>query len=133
MAFCMSSLGALGSSVAIDGQDEKILGELPRQLGLTTPQCDFLWEAFYRSPQLNSSAQVQLFRGEIVQIRAAYLRARKQALQKERNVHAKDPRRLDEILESMLAGDPILTKCNELVQLCDDAIDAGVGILCNSD
>lgn len=121
------------SDVAIESKDEQIISELPRRYALTTPQCDFLWDAFYKSPQLSSPEQVGALRAEIETIRAAYEADRKRILKKERNVHSKDPAVVDQVLGGLLSDDPVLLKSDELLALCDETIEAGEGLSCSSD
>jgi len=130
MAFVIASTR---SQVCIDGVDEPLLGELPRRYGLRTPRCDYLWERFYGDPQLGSPAEVALLRAEIEALRAAHARRRGDELARERKVAAQDPAVRARILGSLLAGDSVLRKCDELIALCDEAIAAGQGLVCSSD
>lgn len=121
------------SQVCIDGVDEPLLGQLPRRYGLRTPRCDYLWERFYADPRLGSPAEVALLRAEIEALRAAHARQRGDALARERKVTTQDPAVRARILESLLTGDPVLRKCDELIAVCDEAIAAGQGLVCSSD
>jgi hypothetical protein len=121
------------SQVFIDGADEPLLGQLPRRYGLCTPRCDYLWERFYDDPQLGSPAEVELLRAEIAALRTAHARQRGDELAREHKVTAHDPAVRARILESLLAGDPVLRKCDELIAVCDEAIGAGQGVACSSD
>ena len=121
------------SDVAIEARDERIFWEIPSRYSLTTPQCDFIWDAFYRSPSLSSPEQVAALRDEIQTIRTAYEADRRRILQKERKVHSKDPAVVDRILGTLLSDDPVLRKCDELLALCDEASSAGEGLSSSSD
>jgi hypothetical protein len=121
------------SQVCIDGVDEPLLAELPRRYGLSTPRCDDLWERFYGDPQLGSPAEVAVLRAEIEALRAAHARRRGDELARERKVTTQDPAVRARILESLLAGDPVLRKYDEIVAVCDEAIAAGQGLVCSSD
>jgi hypothetical protein len=37
------------------------------------------------------------------------------------------------IVEGLLADDPVLRKCDEIVAVCHEAIAAGAGLSCSSD
>jgi hypothetical protein len=121
------------TQVVIEDHDERLLHDLPRQFRLRTPQCDLLWEAFYRDPKMTSSAQVEQFRSEIQSIRASYEESRRRLLIRERKIHAKDPSVVAMLLEPLLRDDPVLAKCDEIVRLCDEAIAGGHGLTCSSD
>jgi hypothetical protein len=121
------------SSVVVGDDDEKIISDLPRTLGLQTPQCDRLWEAFYRSPRLSSVEEVGAFRTEVAAISSAYQSKRRHVLVKERNIHSKDPSVVERIVGPMLAADPAVAKCQEIISLCDEAIAVGAGLSCSSD
>jgi len=130
MAFVLASTR---SQVCIDGADEPLLAELPRRYGLRTPRCDYLWERFYGDPRLGSPEEVALLRAEIEALRAAHARRRGDELARERKVTTQDPAVRARILGSLLAGDPVLRKCDELIAICDEAIAAGQGLVCSSD
>ncbi len=121
------------SQVCIDGVDEPLLGELPRRYGLSTPRCDYLWDRFYADPRLGSPAEVALLRGELEALRAAHAQRRGDELARERGVTTRDPAVRARILGSLLAGDAVLRKCDELIATCDEAIAAGQGLVCSSD
>jgi hypothetical protein len=121
------------SQVCIDGVDEPLLAELPRRYGLRTPRCDYLWERFYSDPRLGSPEEVALLRGEIEALRATHARRRGDEVARERKVTAQDPAVRARILGSLLAGDPVLRKCDQLIAICDEAIAAGQGLACSSD
>ena len=121
------------SQVFIDGLNEPLLAELPRRYGLRTPRCDYLWERFYGDPRLGSPAEVALLRAEIEALRAAHARQRGDELARARKVTTQDAAVRARILDSLLAGDPVLRKCDELIAVCDEAIAAGQGLVCSSD
>ncbi len=121
-----------GSTVVIADEHEKIFFELPRQFELTTPQCDFLWEAFYRNPRLTSPAQVTQLKAEIAAIRVAYEKARKAQLTREKKIRGPSSV-VSQILDDLLAGDQIIRKCDEIIRACDEAVAAGHGLSCSSD
>jgi len=120
------------SQVAIEDRDEQILGKLPDEYGLTAPQCEYIWQEFYEGPRLATAEQVKLFRGEIVAIRAEYIRRLRERLRQERNVHG-PPLLAEESLDGLMKGDSVIAKCDALVNLCDEAIEADRGIRCLSD
>jgi hypothetical protein len=129
MAFLMST----GDAEVVIGDDhEKIFGELPSRFGLRTPQCDYLWDAFYRDPQLGPP-QVRQLREDLAAVRMAYLEERKGVLKRERRVRAKDPAVTEQIIAGFLAEDPIVKKCDELLRMCDHAAEANEAIRCSSD
>jgi hypothetical protein len=121
------------SSVVLGDGDEKVIADLPRALGLHTPQCNHLWEAFYHDPKLSSPDLVTAFRTEIAAISAAYQLKRRKALIEERNIGSKDPSVFERIVAPMLAADLVVAKCAEIIALCDDAIAKGEGLSCSSE
>jgi hypothetical protein len=120
-------------SVTIDTSDEVILFTLPQQLDLTTPICDRLWTSFYADPELRSVEEVAQFRVEIASIRSGYADWRAACLIRERRIRARRADVVERIVAQLLAGDRVLSKCDELLELCDEAIQAGAGLVGISD
>jgi hypothetical protein len=117
---------------AIDDDGEPIVARLPGELGVIAPQCDRIWAQFYAGPHLGA-ADVALWRAELVSIRAAWERRRRAELIAERQITARDPAVAERILGPMLASDRILVICDELIAVCDDALNAGAGLRLMSD
>lgn len=121
------------SRVVIDAGDEALFSTLPRRYGLATPRCDSLWVRFYDDPCLDSAAEVEQLGDEIAALRAAHVQARSAELVRERRIHARDEQVRRRILDGLLAGDPVLCKCDEIIALCREAVVAARGLVCSSD
>ena len=129
MAFSFSAGATAG--VNIDTQDEALF-TLPGQLGVSCPLLDRVWEHFYADPVV-TAAELQRFRDELANLRAVYFAKCKTEAQHAKKVHAKDPRVLHAILNQLVADEPLLNKLNELVDLCDAAIEEGSALFGSSD
>jgi len=121
------------SQAALDSQDEALLHELPRRYGLRTPRCDYLWDRSYADPRLASVDEVSALGEEMRELRAAHARARAAELTRTRKIKARDEAVRSRIVEELLADDPVLRKCDEIVAVCRDAVAAGAGLSCSSD
>jgi len=119
--------------VQIDSADERILSHLPAELGVPAPRCAAILERFYQDPDLRSPEEVAQLRAEIVALRAAWDARARPRVMREKQVHARDPATLARLLDGLLASEPVLAKCTELIAACDEAIAAHTGLTFASD
>jgi hypothetical protein len=124
-------LSGPGSSVAIQGEDEALF-QLLRLLGVDCPVCSRIWDQFYADPVV-TAAEVEQFRNEISKLRDGHAERRRQSVQRERKVRAKDPVVLRSILDQLILDDPLLWKLDQILALCDEAFSAGAALTGSSD
>ena len=109
--------------IAIDLDDnvEAVL-LLMKTYSIAAPQSQSILERYYDDPHLNYSSDITTWRDELIQLQSAYTQAQQIKLQRERNVHAKDPEIRKSILNGFLQEDTILKQIKELIAVCDNAL-----------
>ena len=118
------------ATIADDG--EHIVSTLPGRLAVKAPVCDRIWDRFYASPYLDAVG-VTMWRAERVALHEAWTRERRSDLVRDRKIRATEPGVLDQILARMLEADRTRVVLDELIAVCDDAINARDGLRFISD
>ena len=108
-------------AIELDDNVEAVLF-LMKTYSIAAPQSQSILERYYDDPHLNYSSDITTWRDELIQLQSAYTQAQQIKLQRERNVHAKDPEIRKSILNGFLQEDTILKQIKELIAVCDNAL-----------
>ena len=89
---------------------------------IVAPQSQSILERYYDDPHLNYSSDITAWKDELIRLQSAYTQTQRIKLQRERNVHAKNPEIINSILNGFLQEDTILKQIKELIAVCDNAL-----------
>lgn len=104
---------------AIDDDDFPLF-QMLKDFGIKAPQFQIIYERFYVNPHVDASNWL----AEIRQLREAYIAQ----LAVTKNIRAKDPEIREQILYGLVKTDRWVTKFDELIAVCEDAIAADCGL-----
>ncbi len=108
-------------TIELDDNVEAILF-LMKTYSIAAPKSQSILERYYDDPHLNYSSDITAWKDELIQLQSAYTQAQQIKLQRERNVHAKNPEIRKSILDGFLQEDTILKQIKELITVCDNAL-----------
>lgn len=108
-------------AIELDDNVEAVLF-LMKTYCVAAPRSQSILERYYDDPHLNYSSDITAWKDELIQLQSAYTQAQKIKLQRERNVHAKDPEIRKSILNGFLQEDTILKQIKELIAVCNNAL-----------
>lgn len=106
--------------------------QLLDEFGVVVPEYEKLRAGYYGTLTL-STFQVAQFRKETLELRDLYQAKRRCEVLKQRKIHARDPRVVDRIVAQILEGDPWLLKFDEIIALCERAVERAGTITCVGD
>ena len=112
---------------------DRTLFDLQDGFGLYAPECDKLWDSFYDNPNISSVKQVRQLQTELEDFYERLASEKRSVLIREKKIRAKDPQVVEAIVGPFLTSDFQLIKLRTFIEICSEAIAAGVGLECHSD
>ncbi len=112
--------------------DERLF-ELPEELDLSLEKISYLCERYYDSPVLRDDGSIRKLKTELQLLLQTYTAVRREQIGAEKQVQAKDPKIRNQILDSLVSGDKTKKLVEQLIELCDDALEESQPIYCSSD